>query len=298
MTTLLAIATATDQIGVALAGPDGPLASLQVRQGRRHGELLAPAIETLTGLAGIRMSQVGRVAVDIGPGPLHRPARRGGHREGVGGGAGDPDRGVLVLELLAYRHRREGRPVAARGGRPAGRGLLGSRSGRMEPVTEPAVAAPAELIKELRLHGRLVAAGDGAHRYADVLTAVASLELAGPASDHPSAIDLAELARDRPSVPLAEITPLYLRGADVRIGWQQRAEQVVGPWLRPSAPQTELEVHLVPLRRRHLRQVLKIEAQVYPRPWTLTLFMSELNLRAGRHYVAARLDGWSWATAG
>lgn len=58
---------------------------------------------------------------------------------------------------------------------------------------------------------------------------------------------------------------------------------------------TELErsgpvgVHLVPLRRRHLRSVLKIEGQVYPRPWTLTLFMSELNLRTSRYYIAARV---------
>jgi ribosomal-protein-alanine N-acetyltransferase len=50
-------------------------------------------------------------------------------------------------------------------------------------------------------------------------------------------------------------------------------------------------VHLVPMRRRHLRSVLRIEAQVYPRPWTLTLYMSELNLRSGRHYVVARADG-------
>lgn len=50
-------------------------------------------------------------------------------------------------------------------------------------------------------------------------------------------------------------------------------------------------VHLVPLRRRHLRSVLRIEAQVYPRPWTLPLFMSELNLRGSRYYVAARVDG-------
>ena len=48
-------------------------------------------------------------------------------------------------------------------------------------------------------------------------------------------------------------------------------------------------VHLVPLRRRHLRSVLKIESQVYPRPWTLTLFMSELNLRTSRYYIAARI---------
>jgi ribosomal-protein-alanine N-acetyltransferase len=50
-------------------------------------------------------------------------------------------------------------------------------------------------------------------------------------------------------------------------------------------------VHIVPLRRRHLRAVLRIESQVYPRPWSLPLFMSELNLRTSRVYVAARVDG-------
>lgn len=50
-------------------------------------------------------------------------------------------------------------------------------------------------------------------------------------------------------------------------------------------------VHIVALRRRHLRAVLRIEAQVYPRPWSLPLFMSELNLRTSRVYVAARIGG-------
>jgi ribosomal-protein-alanine N-acetyltransferase len=50
-----------------------------------------------------------------------------------------------------------------------------------------------------------------------------------------------------------------------------------------------LSVQLVPLRRRHLRSVLRIENQVYPRPWTLTLFMSELSLRTSRYYIAARV---------
>jgi ribosomal-protein-alanine N-acetyltransferase len=45
------------------------------------------------------------------------------------------------------------------------------------------------------------------------------------------------------------------------------------------------------MRRRHLRSVLRIEGQVYPRPWSLTLYMSELNLRSSRHYVVARLGG-------
>ncbi len=50
-------------------------------------------------------------------------------------------------------------------------------------------------------------------------------------------------------------------------------------------------VHLVPMRRRHLRSVLRIESQVYPRPWTLSLFLGELGLRGSRYYVVARADG-------
>jgi ribosomal-protein-alanine N-acetyltransferase len=58
------------------------------------------------------------------------------------------------------------------------------------------------------------------------------------------------------------------------------------------APETDgLDVHLVPMRRRHLRSVLRIEAQVYPRPWSLALFMSELGLRTTRSYTVARVDG-------
>ncbi|HZQ28298.1 MAG TPA: ribosomal protein S18-alanine N-acetyltransferase [Acidimicrobiales bacterium] len=51
------------------------------------------------------------------------------------------------------------------------------------------------------------------------------------------------------------------------------------------------EVHLVPMRRRHLRGVLRIEAEVYPRPWSLSLFLSELALRSTRAYTVARVDG-------
>jgi ribosomal-protein-alanine N-acetyltransferase len=50
-----------------------------------------------------------------------------------------------------------------------------------------------------------------------------------------------------------------------------------------------LEVHVVPMRRRHLRSVLRIEAQVYPRPWSHSLFVSELALRSTRAYVVAKV---------
>src|SRR5436190_23924337 len=45
------------------------------------------------------------------------------------------------------------------------------------------------------------------------------------------------------------------------------------------------------MRRRHLRSVLRIESQVYPRPWSLSLFMSELALRSSRAYYVARVGG-------
>ena len=55
-------------------------------------------------------------------------------------------------------------------------------------------------------------------------------------------------------------------------------------------PELEPSVQVVPMRRRHLRSVLRIEAQVYPRPWSLSLFMSELALRTTRAYYVARVD--------
>ena len=50
-----------------------------------------------------------------------------------------------------------------------------------------------------------------------------------------------------------------------------------------------ITVHLTPMRRRHVRSVLRIEEQVYPRPWSHTLFLSELALRSTRSYVVARV---------
>ena len=45
---------------------------------------------------------------------------------------------------------------------------------------------------------------------------------------------------------------------------------------------------ITPMRRRHLRQVLRIDHQVYPRPWSLGLYLGELATTDGRSYVIAR----------
>src|SRR5436305_15173383 len=50
-----------------------------------------------------------------------------------------------------------------------------------------------------------------------------------------------------------------------------------------------LTVAIQPMRRRHVRSVLRIEHQVYPRPWSASLFLSELALRSTRAYFVARV---------
>ena len=52
-----------------------------------------------------------------------------------------------------------------------------------------------------------------------------------------------------------------------------------------------VHVTVAPMRRRHLRSVLRIETQVYPRPWSLGLFMSELALKPTRSYLVAKVGG-------
>jgi len=48
-------------------------------------------------------------------------------------------------------------------------------------------------------------------------------------------------------------------------------------------------IALEPMRRRHVREILTIEEQVYPKPWTLGVFTSEIDLvkRGERYYVVA-----------
>jgi [ribosomal protein S18]-alanine N-acetyltransferase len=50
-------------------------------------------------------------------------------------------------------------------------------------------------------------------------------------------------------------------------------------------------LELTRMKRRHLRRVLEIERQVYPRPWSPSLFLSELAQRTSRTYLVARYVG-------
>lgn len=63
------------------------------------------------------------------------------------------------------------------------------------------------------------------------------------------------------------------------------------PLPTPTDDPDALEVRILPMRRRHLRGVIRIEQQVYPRPWTFGLFLSEIGQRTTRLYLVARVGG-------
>lgn len=58
----------------------------------------------------------------------------------------------------------------------------------------------------------------------------------------------------------------------------------------PAAEPPLAGVEITPMRRRHLRSVIRIEAQAEHRGWSVGLYLSELRREHDRLYVVARLD--------
>jgi ribosomal-protein-alanine N-acetyltransferase len=58
-----------------------------------------------------------------------------------------------------------------------------------------------------------------------------------------------------------------------------------------ASSRTAGAVDIVPMRRRHLRAVLAIETLVYPTPWSMDLYRTELAASAGRTYRVALTGG-------
>ncbi|HVC25983.1 MAG TPA: tRNA (adenosine(37)-N6)-threonylcarbamoyltransferase complex dimerization subunit type 1 TsaB, partial [Acidimicrobiales bacterium] len=65
---VLAIESATIEVGVALAGPQGLLATATARPGRRHVETLHPEMAAVCAASGMSLADVGAIVVDVGPG--------------------------------------------------------------------------------------------------------------------------------------------------------------------------------------------------------------------------------------
>ena len=232
---ILGIETATLQVGCALAGHEGVRASFHVAHGRRHVETLVPAIDFLCRQAQVDLDEIGAVAVDIGPG-LFTGLRVGvAAAKAVAQSLRVPAVGVSSLDLLAFPVRHSSRLIVC--------AIDARRSevyyafyrqvpGGAQRLSPYRVGSPEGLVSELVARGEeCLVVGDGALRYPEILSEGPRSEFGGPATTHPSATALVELAH-----PLAlreefvqpwELEPLYLRKSDAEINWDRRPSS---PW--------------------------------------------------------------------
>jgi tRNA threonylcarbamoyladenosine biosynthesis protein TsaB len=227
---ILGIETSTEQVGCAIGGAEGILASFHAARGRRHTETLTPAIEFVRQQARVSLSQVHVVAVGIGPG-LFTGLRVGiASAKAIAMALRVPMVGLSSLDLLAYQVRQSPRlivPVI-----DAKRGEVFTATYRHVPggvqrMSDYAVMAPDDLASDLVARsGDCLLVGDGALRYADVFAGNDQIELGTAGNAFPSAASLVELAQPRAVreefVQPSEIEPLYLRMADAKINWATR----------------------------------------------------------------------------
>ena len=244
---VLGIESASDQCGCALVAEAGVLAETRLALPRRHAEALAPQMRFVCEQAGVALGDVDVVAVDCGPG-LYTGLRAGlatakataaaldigvvpvGSLEALAlGAAACAQPGETVLSVLDARRGevfsawyRIAATGAALGLAPSGASATIAK--RLVQLSAPQVGAPADLLPALtssgeRPSGRTVLVGDGALRYAEVLTAEHVL-IAGPELRFPSPAAVALLGRERAlaggTVTPQQVDALYLRSPDAQ----------------------------------------------------------------------------------
>jgi tRNA threonylcarbamoyladenosine biosynthesis protein TsaB len=227
---ILGIESAGSQVGCAIGGHEGVLASAHAGKGRRHAENLAPQIDFVRGQAGIELSDLGAVAVDVGPG-LFTGLRVGiatavvmSHALGV------PVIPVTSHDLMAFPARWSSRLIVT--ALDARRGelftaLFRKVPGGIQRVREVNVCTPDDLAAELEVADEpALLVGDGALRYADTFHDIRRIEMAEQGLAQPSARSLVQLAHARAMreefVQSWEVEPVYLRKPDAEINWSTR----------------------------------------------------------------------------
>jgi len=231
---VVGIDTSTPQTSVAVGTENEIIAKASVA-GTARQELVTPLLQELLHRSDLTLSQIGGVAVGIGPGLFT------GLRVGVATAktlaqvVNVPVVGITSLDALAYAVRYSPRRIAAV--IDARRNEVFSAIYRAVPggiVRERGyeVHAPDRLVAELQaLSGEVLAVGNGAMLYRYVLEEIGSrIEFASPIAAHPEAAALVELAVSRllreEHDRLFDVVPLYLRKSDAEIAWDRRARGV------------------------------------------------------------------------
>jgi tRNA threonylcarbamoyladenosine biosynthesis protein TsaB len=219
---VVGIETSTPQTSVAIGTETGILGRVQVA-GKVRQESVTPALDQLLRWTGVELDHVGGFAAGLRVGVETAKT--------LAQVTVSPIVGLVSLDVLAYAVRHTHKRIAAViDGR---RGQVFSAVYRAVPggvmrESEYRVQAPEHLAAELDvLPGDVLAVGDGAILYRDVLERAGGIELASSVVAHPDAAALVELAVPRflreEHDRLFDVVPFYLRKSDAEIAWDQRA---------------------------------------------------------------------------
>jgi tRNA threonylcarbamoyladenosine biosynthesis protein TsaB len=199
--------------------------------GRARQEAVTPALRQLLEWTGLDLQRIGGFAVGIGPGLFT------GLRVGVETAktlaqvTRSPLVAIASIDALAYPHRFTTRTVAAMVDARRGEvffALYRAVPGGVVRMSEPEAMRPDHVVATLQaVPGDVLAVGDGAILYRDVLREVGSrVEFASASAAHPDAASLVELAVPRllreEHDRLFEVVPMYLRKSDAEIAADQR----------------------------------------------------------------------------
>ena len=255
---IVAIETATETVGVAVRTGAGVQAEFVLTGRRRHVESLAPALEHLLAQVGLAAPDLEAIAVDLGPG-LFTGLRVGvAAAKGLAQALGLGIVGLSSLDILTSAAQRAGHrglvlaAVDARRGEVfvSGRDIGGPGDGSDEhgsnehwssEVIAPRLVAPDALGALLApLEGRpVLAVGDGAQRYAEVLGALPGVSCVMDALSFPPPATLLALASvylEEGGAPVAPdlAVPLYMREADATSNFARFDSPQSPPAARPA----------------------------------------------------------------
>lgn len=249
---ILAIETACDLVGIAVGNEDGPRAGFCSLGNRRHCETVTPAIEHVLAQLSMTIKDIDVIAVDVGPG-LFTGLRVGiATAKGLAIGLGVEVIGISSLDILARMAIEAGSCDTVVSVVDARRGevFISGRAERVKGIQPeiddplgPHRCTPEQLVKELRSliqmgegkrggkeskEKNILCVGDGAIRYADSLLEIDGVRVGGATLKVPDPLVLVLIASERLIAGAETLTPellqpLYLREADVRINWTQRA---------------------------------------------------------------------------
>jgi tRNA threonylcarbamoyladenosine biosynthesis protein TsaB len=212
---VLAVDTTSPRASVALSGPAGILAEDRSVSEAGHSRWVLPAIEALLRGQGLEPAAIDVFAVTTGPGSFTGLRVGLGTVQGLALASGKPCLGVPTLDVLAHTAKGAGATLVALMDAFRGEVFSGVYDAEARLIGERRVGKLAEALRGLPRGAAFVGDAAVAQRaaIADAVSGAVFPEtigfLAGP---------LALLAQrpEQATVSASGLTPLYLRGADIR----------------------------------------------------------------------------------